>query len=154
MRPIENTVHASTTNISKFLDKIIRPIFDVKCSATNIIDGAHLITGMKTYINKDLFKSSTLFCTFDIHNSYTMLPQDESLNILFEFLHGHEYKKIKDIPLNKKRKLPSIVLKENVFVYGEKIYKQTIGGAVGSSFTLTLANIFMWKLGVRQLTAL
>ena len=27
----------------------------------------------------------------------------------------------------------------------KKIYKQTTGGAMGSSFTLTLANIFMWK---------
>ncbi len=25
------------------------------------------------------------------------------------------------------------------------LYKQTTGGAMGSSFTLTLANIFMWK---------
>ena len=38
-----------------------------------------------------------------------------------------------------------IVLKENVFVYDKNIYQQTTGGAMGSSFTLTLANIFMWK---------
>ncbi|CAF1654430.1 unnamed protein product [Didymodactylos carnosus] len=36
------------------------------------------------------------------------------------------------------------VLQENVFAYGNKIYKQTTGGAISSSFTLTLANIFMW----------
>ncbi|CAF5041203.1 unnamed protein product, partial [Rotaria magnacalcarata] len=33
----------------------------------------------------------------------------------------------------------------NVFAYGKKIYKQTTGGAMGSSLTLTLANIFMAK---------
>ncbi|CAF4372619.1 unnamed protein product, partial [Adineta steineri] len=32
LRPIENTIRAPTTNISKFLDKIIRPIFDDKCT--------------------------------------------------------------------------------------------------------------------------
>ncbi|CAF4735498.1 unnamed protein product, partial [Rotaria socialis] len=32
-----------------------------------------------------------------------------------------------------------------VFVYGKIIYQQILGGAMGSSFTLTLANIFMWK---------
>jgi hypothetical protein len=37
------------------------------------------------------------------------------------------------------------VLEENVFVYGNNIYQQTTGGAMGSSFTLTLADIFMWK---------
>ncbi|CAF4676915.1 unnamed protein product, partial [Rotaria socialis] len=30
-------------------------------------------------------------------------------------------------------------------VYEKKFYRQVIGGAMGSAFTLTLANIFMWK---------
>jgi hypothetical protein len=140
-----NTIRASTTNISKFLDKIIRPIFDRQCYTTTIIDGAHLIKRINRHIRKGLLKPSTLFCIFDIHNLYTMLPQEESLNILIEFLYTHGYRKIKAIPLGTIRKLASIVLKENVFVYNKKIYRQTIGGAMGSSFTLTLANIFMWK---------
>ena len=74
-----------------------------------------------------------------------MLPQDEALNILIEFLHIHGYTKVKGIPLDTIRKLASIVIKENVFVYENKIYRQILGGAMGSSFTLTLANIFMWK---------
>jgi hypothetical protein len=41
--------------------------------------------------------------------------------------------------------LASIALKENVPVYNNKFYRQTLGSAMGSSFTLTLANIFMWK---------
>jgi hypothetical protein len=40
--------------------------------------------------------------------------------------------------------LARIVLTENVFVYENKYYRQVIGGAMGSPFTLTLANIFMW----------
>jgi hypothetical protein len=74
-----------------------------------------------------------------------MLPQDEALDILVEFLRVHGYEKVKGIDLDTIRILASIVLKENVFVYDKKIYRQTIGGAMGSSFTLTLANIFMWK---------
>jgi hypothetical protein len=74
-----------------------------------------------------------------------MLPQDESLNILIEFLYVHGYRKVKGISLDTIRKLASIVIKENVFVYEKKFYRQIIGGAMGSSFTLTLANIFMWK---------
>jgi hypothetical protein len=140
-----NTIRAATTNISKFLDKIIRPIFDDKCKETTIIDGAHLIEELHKYIKRGLFKSSTLFCTFDIHNLYTMLPQEEALDILVEFLREHGYEKVKGIDLDTIRILASIVLQENVFVYDRKIYRQTIGGAMGSSFTLTLANIFMWK---------
>ncbi len=145
VRPIENTMRAPTRNISKFLDEILRPIFNDKCKSTTIIDGAQLITELLNYTKKGLLKQTTLFCTFDIHNLYTMLPQDEALNILMEFLHVHGYTKVKGINLDTIRKLASKVLKDNVFAYGKKIYKQTTGGAMGSSFTLTLANIFMWK---------
>ncbi|CAF1255732.1 unnamed protein product [Adineta ricciae] len=145
VRPIENTIHASTRNISKFLDRIIRPVFDNVCATTTIIDGASLIKQLNTYVNKCLLKPSTLLCTFDIHNLYTMLPQDEAVDILIEFLQIHGYTKVKSINLETIRALASVVLKENVFVYEKRIYKQVIGGAMGSSFTLTLANIFMWK---------
>ncbi|CAF4201285.1 unnamed protein product, partial [Rotaria sordida] len=145
VRPIENTIHAPTTNISKFLSEIISPIFDSKCASTTVIDGVSLIKELNKYIRKDLFKPSTLFCTLDIRNLYTMLPQEEALNILVEFLRVHGYEKVKGIPLDTIRQLASLVLQENVFVYNKKIYKQVLGGAMGSSFTLTLANIFMWK---------
>jgi hypothetical protein len=138
-------MRASTTKILKFLDKTIRPIFDNKCQKTIIIDGAYLLKEVRKQNEKGLLKSSTLFCTFDIHNLYTMLPQDEVLNILVEFLYAHGYKKVQGINLSAIRQLAAIVLKENVFVYGKKIYKQVLGGAMGSSFTLTLANIFMWN---------
>ncbi|CAF1530610.1 unnamed protein product, partial [Rotaria sordida] len=145
VRPIESTIHSSTRNISQFLDKIIRPIFDEKCASTTIIDGASLIKELLKYIKKGLVKPTTLFCTFDIRNLYTMLPQDEALDILVEFLQFYGYTKVKGINLETIRELAAIVLKENVFVYDKKIYKQVLGGAMGSSFTLTLANIFMWK---------
>ena len=142
---IESTIRASTTKISKFLDRLIHPIFNDKCHTTNIIDGTSLIKELDSYasLQKGFFKSSTLFCTFDARNLYTMLPQDEALDILVEFLHVHGYTKIKGIDLETIRELAAIVLQENIFVYDKNIYKQVLGDAMGSSFTLTLANIFM-----------
>ncbi|CAF2093802.1 unnamed protein product, partial [Rotaria magnacalcarata] len=145
VRPIESTIHAAATKISKFLDKILRPVFDVKCKDTTIIDGASLITELSKYNKRGLLKSTTLFCTFDIRNLYTMLPQEETLDILMTFFHAHGYRKVKGISMDTIKKLASIILKNNVFVYGKKIYKQTTGGAMGSSLTLTLTNIFMAK---------
>ncbi|CAF3306566.1 unnamed protein product, partial [Rotaria socialis] len=92
VRPIESTIHASTTKISKFLDKILRPKFYDKCKDTTIIDGASLITELSKYNKKGLLKSTTLFCTFDIRNLYTMLPQEETLDFLMTFLNAHDYK--------------------------------------------------------------
>jgi hypothetical protein len=74
-----------------------------------------------------------------------MLPQEESLDILTECLIQLGYHKLKGILLDAIRKLARIVITENVFIYEKKFYRQFIGGAMRSSFTLTLANIFMWK---------
>jgi len=137
-------MHTPTTAISKFLDKLIRPLFDKHARATTIIDGVDLIHRLQKYSSKGYFKPTTLLCSFDITDLYTMLPQEESLNILMEFLHYYGYQKVKNIPLDAIRKLGRIVITENVFIYEKKFYKQIIGGAMGSAFTLTLANIFMW----------
>ena len=123
----------------------MRPMFNEKCKETNIIDGAHFIKKLETYKREGRLKPFTLFCTLDIHNLYTMLPQDETLRILVEFLQTHGYTKVKGIDLDTIKELAALVLKENFFVYGKKIYKQILGGAMGSALTLTLANIFMWK---------
>ncbi len=86
-----------------------------------------------------------------------MLPQEESLDVFTEFLLQHGYHKVKSIPLDAIRKLARIVITENVFIYEKKFYREIIGGAMGSAFTLTLANIFMWnwekQLVHRQLAA-
>ena len=74
-----------------------------------------------------------------------MLPQEEALQILAEFLHEHHCEQIDGLSIDTIIELARIVLQGNVFVYNRKFYQQTVGGAMGSPFTLTLANIFMWK---------
>ncbi len=88
-------------------------------------------------------RSTNQFCTFDITHLYTMLPQEESLGILTEFLLQFGYDKVRGIPIDAIQKLARIVITENVFIYEKKFYRQVIGGAMGSAFTLTLDNIFM-----------
>ena len=112
---------------------------------TTIIDGVDLIRRFHTYVANGYFRISTDFCTSDIIDLYTMLPQEESLNILTEFLIYFHYNKIKAVPRDAIRKLARLVLTENVFIYENKYYRQILGGAMGSAFTLTLANVFMWK---------
>jgi hypothetical protein len=114
-------MNTPTTGISKFLDQLIQPLFD-----------KHV-------------RSTTILCTFDITDLYSILPQEESLHILTEFLLQFDYHKMKGIPIDAIRKLARIVITENVFIYEKKFYRQVIGDAMGSAFALTLANIFMWK---------
>ncbi|CAF1494882.1 unnamed protein product [Rotaria magnacalcarata] len=145
LRPIVSSLHMPTTGISKFLDKLIRPLFDKYARSTTIIDGVDLIQRLEAYATNGYLNPTTYFCTFDITDLYIMLPQEESFDILTEFLLQYGYHKIQNIPIDAIRKLAPIVIKENGFPYENIFYRQVIGGALGSVFTLTLANILMWK---------
>ena len=134
-----------TTGISKFLDKLLRPLFDKHARATTIIDGVDLIRRLDTYVSNGYLQPQTYLCTFDIIDLYTMLPQQESLDVLTEFLLEHGYHKVQGVPIDTIRKLGRLVITENVFTHENKFYRQVVGGAMGSAFTLTLANVFMCK---------
>jgi hypothetical protein len=73
-----------------------------------------------------------------------MLPQDKSIEILGIFLRHYVGEYVKGTSVTTIQKLAEIVLEENAFVCNNKFYKQVVDGAMGSPFTLTLANIFMW----------
>ncbi|CAF4744717.1 unnamed protein product, partial [Rotaria socialis] len=49
LRPIVSSMNMPTTGISKFLDKLIRPIFDKHARSTTIIDGVDLIHRLEAY---------------------------------------------------------------------------------------------------------
>jgi hypothetical protein len=143
LRPIMNTIQAVTRAISDLLDELIRPIYNENNKDYTIIDGTDFIKRLETYSHEGHLQPSTLFCTLDIDNLFTMLPQDESIEILGKFLRTYKGEYIKGISVTTIQKLTEIVLKQNAFVCNNKFYKQIIGGAMGSPFTLTLANIFM-----------
>jgi hypothetical protein len=145
LRPIVSSMHTPTTGIFKFLDKLLRPLFDHHVRSTTIIDGVDLLRRLITYVENGSLKSTTQLCTFDITDLYTMLPQEQLLDVLTEFLIHFGYRTVKGVSIDAIRKLARIVLTENVFTYDKKFYRQVLGGAMGSAFTLTLANIFMWK---------
>ena len=73
-----------------------------------------------------------------------MLPQEESIGIVKNFLAKHGHSHVRGMTLDAIESLARLVRTENVFVYNNQYYRQILGGAMGSPFTLTLANIFMW----------
>jgi hypothetical protein len=136
---------APTTGISKMLDRFIRPLFDEHVQQTTFIDGVQFIRRLELYVSLGLLKPSTHLCTSDVTDLYTMIPQEEAIAILRRFLVHFGYTQVKGMTLDAIESLARIVLTENVFIYENKYYRQIKGGAMGSAFTLTLANIFMWE---------
>ncbi|CAF1448573.1 unnamed protein product [Rotaria sordida] len=57
LRPILNTIHAATKQISQFSDKLIRPLFDRFARQTTIVDGADLLDQLQNYIHRGYFNS-------------------------------------------------------------------------------------------------
>ena len=126
------------------LDHLIRPLFDTHLEQTTFIDGVQLIRRLQLYVRLGLLKPTTFLCTCDVIDLYTMLPQEKSIAIVKQFLHHFKYTHVQGMTIDAIDHLARIVLMENVFIYEEKYYRQIKGGAMGSPFTLTLANIFMW----------
>ena len=126
------------------LDQLIRPLFDQYVQQTTILDGVDLIRRLHKYVSLGLLQSTTHLCTFDITDLYTMLPQEESIRIVKKFLAHFNHTNVQGMTIEAIEQLARIVLTENVFIYQNKYYRQIGGGAMGSPFTLTLANIFMW----------
>jgi hypothetical protein len=59
-------MNSPTTGISKFLDKILRPLFDKHVRATTIIDDVDLVHRLENFVENGYFKLTTRLCTFDI----------------------------------------------------------------------------------------
>jgi len=54
-------MNTPTTGISKFLDQLIRPLFDKHTRSTTIIDGVDLIRRLETYIEKIILRQQLSF---------------------------------------------------------------------------------------------
>jgi hypothetical protein len=126
------------------LDQLIRPLFDEHVERTTFIDGVQFIRRLELYVHLRLLKPTTYLCTSDVTDLYTMLPQEEAIKILKKFFHHFNYTHVQGMTTDAIVSLARLVLMENVFFYENKYYRQIKGGAMGSPFTLTLANIFMW----------
>ncbi|CAF1505381.1 unnamed protein product, partial [Adineta ricciae] len=117
LRPIISGLKHPTIKISKFLDDLLRPLFDKMALDTTVTSGFELLKKLKERSIQNL-KQETLLCTIDVADLYTMIPQVEGVLAL---------KKI-----------------NNYFSLNGQFYHQIRGGAMGSLLTLTISNCYMY----------
>ncbi|CAF4220059.1 unnamed protein product, partial [Rotaria sordida] len=146
LRPIVAGIHAPATLISKYLDDSLRPIFNCVARKTIYINSLDLVKQLENYERDGNLSSTTKFITADVKNLYTMIPKGGALDALNRFCvkHGKDGK-IGNLSVNVIIRLACLVLDTNCFVFDNKYYKQIRGGAMGSPFTMTLANVYMWE---------
>ena len=137
-------MRAAATGVSHFLDQLLRPIFDRAARKSTFVNGIHFVRRMELYRDLGRLSSSTTLITFDVTDLYTMIPRDGALLILERFLCNYANNgRIHGMTIDTLMKMARLVLDTNCFVYDDKYYRQIRGGAMGSPFTMTLANIYM-----------
>ena len=153
LRPIGAAIHAPSTAMSAFLNDLLAPVFLRISQVTTFINSTGVIRALEKYVSESRLQSTTLFVIYDVANLYTMIPRQGALDALRRFLEKHlKHHRIGTLSVNYLMDMAQLVLNTNCFAYEGKYYRQIRGGAMGSAFTQTLANIYMleWEQDLVQ----
>ncbi|CAF4174744.1 unnamed protein product, partial [Rotaria sordida] len=143
LRPIISGLEHPTIKISKFLDELLRPLFDKMASNTIVTSGFQLVKQLQEW-SKNNMRQETLFCTVDVADLYTMVPQTEGVLSLKKMLDYLRLKQVGGFKIETIIRLSRFVMQNNYFPYDGQFYHQVRGGAMGSPLTLTIANCYMF----------
>ncbi|CAF4540624.1 unnamed protein product [Rotaria sp. Silwood2] len=143
LRPIIAGLKHPTIKISKFLDEILRPLFDQMAANTTVTCGTEVIKQLHVWSKQNL-REETVLCSMDVIDLYTMIPQTEGILAIRKMLNYLNIKQIKGITIETIIRLCRFVVHNNYFSYNGKFYYQVRGGAMGSPLTLTIANCYMF----------
>jgi hypothetical protein len=143
LRPIVSGLKHPTVKISKFLDKLLRPLFDQMAAETTTTSGSEVMKKLNEW-SKYNIRQDTLLCTMDVVDLYTMIPQTEGVLSIKKMMHHLNLKQIDGLTVETIIRLSRFVMKNNYFSYSGEYYHQIRGGAMGSPLTLTIANCYMY----------
>ena len=143
LRPIISGLKHPAIKISKFLDDLLRPLFDQMASNTTITSGFELVKKLQEWSTNSMHQE-TLFCTIDVADLYTMVPQVGGVLSLKKMLDCFKLKHVGGLKVETIIRLSRFVMQNNYFSYNGQYYHQIRGGAMGSSLTLTVANCYMF----------
>ena len=143
LRPIISSLKHPTTKISKFLDDLLRPLFDEMANESTVQSGFELVKQVNEWSTRHL-REETLLCTIDVVDLYTMIPQVEGVLTLRKMLNRLNLKQVNGLNIETIVRLSRFVMRNNYFSYNDKFYHQIRGGAMGSPLTLTMANCYMF----------
>ena len=142
LRPIISGLKHPTIKISKFLDNLLRPMFDKMSIDTTVTSGFELVKQLQKWSN-NMCQETTL-CTIDVMDLYTMIPQIDGVLSLKKMLDHFKLKQIDGLKTETIIRLSRFVIQNNYFSYRDQFYHQIRGGAMGSPLTLTIANCYMY----------
>ncbi|CAF3462656.1 unnamed protein product, partial [Rotaria sp. Silwood2] len=143
LRPIMAGLKSPTIGISKWLDGLLRPLFDRLAYETTILNGVQLIKQVEKW-SATYLTPATSFITMDVTDLYTMIPQEGGVTAIKRLIEASGLKQIDGVRKEIILALTRFVMTNNYFYLDGSYYKQIRGGAMGSPLTLTIANAYMY----------
>ena len=144
-RPVISNCGYYTENISSFLGYHLQPV--TQKVKLYIKDTNHFLNKLK---GLGKLPQGVILCTIDIIGLYPNIPHSEGLIALRRFLELRDNKQISGGTLVE---LTEIVLKNNIFEFNEKTFKQVRGTTIGTKFAPPYAILFMADLEEKILNA-
>ena len=136
-RPVISNCGFYTENISSFLDFHLQPL--AQKVKSYIKDTNHFLRKIKEL---GQLPEGTILCTIDVVGLYPNIPHDEGLASLKDFL---DRKVDKQVTTDTLIELAELVLKNNIFEFSDKTYKQIHGTKVCSTICPTFYGNFRGK---------
>ena len=140
IRPIVSSCESPTENISQFIDYWLQPL--MKALPSYIKDTTQIINELKEL----KVQCNTLLVTVDVKSLYTCIPHSDGVEACTEALRSSTESYPQRPNLAILSCLLEIVLKNNIFEFDGKFYKQLQGTAMGTKLAPAYANLFMGKL--------
>ena len=145
MRPVCSAVGTSTYQLSKYVAEVIKP------AASNIHGTDPNDTFQFLQEIKGLDLSRYYMVSYDVCSLFTNIPLAETIQICLDRLYRSDNLVSPSLPEHVLRNLLELCVKDNIFVFQNKVYYQIDGVAMGNSLGPILANIFMAHLEETQM---
>ena len=122
-------------------------MFNQITGCKTITNRYHVVYTLEEYTKHGYLRTTTYFITFNIINICTKFSHEKAIKALEHFLHiyGSELHTVTE-GLSKETiiQLVRFILKNQFFIYENKLYQQTHGNASGSLLTIPLACIYLF----------
>ena len=100
-----------------------------------------------TEINREgPLPQNALLVTWDVVGLFTIIPQEEGIEYTREALNKRTNQ---EVPTEFIVRLLEVILKDSIFQFSEKYYKQNVGTSMGSNPAPPFANNFMAKIDIK-----
>lgn len=135
MRPIVSQINGPANHLSKLANNILEP------SEKKIPFLLQDTMALLQYIVDFDLPEGALLVTLDVASLYTRIEWDEGIRFVADWYE----ETTNTVPRIYLEKLLSFILRNNAFTFNNHLYHQRTGTAMGSSFSVRYANIYMHK---------